>query len=69
MSEIIKATENLAIELKPSVEAGEPLLTIRTTEHEQQLSLTLDDARNLMNALPGVVGRLVAMKVAMMGQR
>ncbi len=66
MTTTIEVTDNLAIDLTTSVDAGEPLLTIRAVgtsdEDGRQFILTIEEARDLVDALPGAIERLTALE-------
>ena len=70
MSESVPAGDTLIIELTTSNENDEALLTIRSSDDDsQQLILTMEQARELLDTLPTAIGRLAALEAAAKGRR
>ncbi len=73
MTTTIEVTDNLVIDLTTSAGPGELLLTIRAvapgSEDKQQLILTIEEARDLVDALPGAIVHLAELEAEQQERR
>lgn len=70
MSTTIQVSDTLIIELSPSNHHPDARLILRTTDNKAgNFVLTLDQARDLSDALPGAIGQLAALEADAKGSR